>query len=161
MTLDTANFFFFFWPSKPANVYGLFIVRFCTSWSTFRQITSEAGRSGFSKSNFSICKRRTTTNCKRSTQNSTTPLKKWHSVFSGSELPPCRFSLQLTLTFLYPRKPQSRSPSALGTVQRHILQHHAGELRQQLYFCPFNEKQDLLIAVYSQCKALHMSNITQ
>lgn len=41
-------------------------------------------------------------------------------------LPPCRSSLQLTLTFIYQRKTQSRSPPPLGATRQHLLEQHGG-----------------------------------
>lgn len=160
VTIDTVNFFSDFKTSKSLWLISntvLYLVVYVQanhlrSWKKW-----------LFWSTFLICKRRTwlqTAIPHRSTENTTTPLKKWLPIFSGSDLPVFHFSLQLTLTSIYQRKPQSRSPSILGTVLYHVLQHHASELRQQLYFCPFNEKQDLVISVRYQWKALFVPNGT-
>lgn len=110
MTLHTVNFFSAFKPSKYLQLISntvLYVVVYVQvnhlrSWEKW-----------LFKSNFLICERRTRLQSailRRSTENSTTPLKKWLSNFSGSDLPMCHFSLQLPLTSIYQHKPQSHLP---------------------------------------------------
>lgn len=150
VTLHTVIFFSAFKPSKYVQLIsntGLYLV-VCVQVNHLR-----SWEKWLFKSNFLICKRRTrlqTAILHRSTKNSTTPLKKWLSVFSGSDFAHVSFLSAAHTDIYLPAQTTEPLAFGLGTTQCHVLQHHACDLRQQLYFCPCNEKQDLLISVYSQ-----------
>lgn len=120
-------------PSKPANVHGVFLIPCCTLWPKFGQITQKL-EEALLQSKLSICKRRSglqTAAAHRPAANST-----YKATFHLFWLRLVWFSSAAHADIYLPA--QTAEPLALGWGA-HVLQHRAHRLRQQLYFCPFNE----------------------